>query len=39
LISILHYFYVINVAGLLGIWDEWRGVRHVTWDHIRKTDS
>jgi cellulose synthase/poly-beta-1,6-N-acetylglucosamine synthase-like glycosyltransferase len=37
LVSILHYFYVINLAGLLGIWDEWRGVRHVTWDHIRKT--
>lgn len=37
LVSVLHYFYVINLAGLLGIWDEWRGVRHVTWDHIRKT--
>jgi cellulose synthase/poly-beta-1,6-N-acetylglucosamine synthase-like glycosyltransferase len=39
LVSILHYFYVINLAGLLGIWDEWRGVRHVTWDHIRKAGS
>lgn len=37
IVSIFHYFYVINLAGLLGIWDEWRGVRHVTWDHIRKT--
>jgi cellulose synthase/poly-beta-1,6-N-acetylglucosamine synthase-like glycosyltransferase len=37
LISIFHYFYIINLAGLLGVWDEWRGVRHVTWDHIRKT--
>jgi len=36
LVSMLHYFYVINLAGLLGIWDEWRGMRHVTWDHIRK---
>jgi len=36
LVSILHYFYVVNLAGFLGIWDEWRGVRHVTWDHIRK---
>jgi hypothetical protein len=35
LVSILHYFYLINLAGLLGIWDEWRGMRHVTWDHIR----
>lgn len=36
LVSLLHYFYIINLAGLLGIWDEWRGMRHVTWDHIRK---
>jgi cellulose synthase/poly-beta-1,6-N-acetylglucosamine synthase-like glycosyltransferase len=39
LISIFYYFYVVNLAGLLGIWDEWRGVRHVTWDHIRKPGS
>lgn len=39
LISIIHYFYVINIAGFLGILDEWRGVRHVTWDHIRKAKS
>jgi cellulose synthase/poly-beta-1,6-N-acetylglucosamine synthase-like glycosyltransferase len=38
LVSIIHYFYVINVAGFLGIWDQWRGVRHVTWDHIRKVE-
>jgi cellulose synthase/poly-beta-1,6-N-acetylglucosamine synthase-like glycosyltransferase len=38
-VSIIHYFYVINTAGFLGIWDEWRGVRHVTWDHIRKAQS
>jgi cellulose synthase/poly-beta-1,6-N-acetylglucosamine synthase-like glycosyltransferase len=38
-VSLLHYFYVVNLAGLLGIWDEWRGMRHVTWDHIRKADS
>jgi cellulose synthase/poly-beta-1,6-N-acetylglucosamine synthase-like glycosyltransferase len=31
------YFYMINMAGLLGIWDEFRGVRHVTWNHIRNT--
>ncbi len=34
-VSILYYFYGINLAGFLGLWDEWRGVRHVTWDHIR----
>jgi cellulose synthase/poly-beta-1,6-N-acetylglucosamine synthase-like glycosyltransferase len=36
LVSILHYFYAINLAAVLGIWDEFRGVRHVTWDHIRQ---
>jgi len=35
-VAILYYFYAVNLAGFLGIWDEWRGVRHVTWDHIRK---
>jgi cellulose synthase/poly-beta-1,6-N-acetylglucosamine synthase-like glycosyltransferase len=35
-ISPFYYFYYVNLAGALGIWDEWRGVRHVTWDHIRK---
>lgn len=38
-VSVFHYFYAINLAGMLGIWDEWRGVHHVTWDHIRKVDS
>ena len=36
LASTLCYFYMINLAGLLGIWDEYRGIRHATWDHIRK---
>ena len=35
LVSTIAYFYMINVAALLGIWDEFRGVRHVTWSHIR----
>lgn len=38
-VSILYYFYLINLAGLLAIWDEWRGIRHVTWDHVRKTGT
>lgn len=37
LVSTIAYFYMINMAGLLGIWDEFRGVRHVTWSHIRNT--
>ena len=39
LISISYYFYLVNLAGFLGIWDECRGVRHATWDHIRKASS
>ena len=38
LISLLYYFYLVNLAGSLGIWDEWRGVRHATWDHVRKSE-
>jgi len=36
-VGTIAYFYMINTAGLLGIWDELRGVRHVTWSHIRDT--
>jgi cellulose synthase/poly-beta-1,6-N-acetylglucosamine synthase-like glycosyltransferase len=36
-LSLAYYFYAINLAGFLGIWDEYRGLRHVTWDHVRKT--
>jgi cellulose synthase/poly-beta-1,6-N-acetylglucosamine synthase-like glycosyltransferase len=35
LLSLFYYFYLINLAGALGIWDEYRGVRYVTWDHVR----
>lgn len=34
-----YYFYWVNFAAALGIWDNTRGVRHVTWDHIRKHQS
>jgi cellulose synthase/poly-beta-1,6-N-acetylglucosamine synthase-like glycosyltransferase len=37
LIAMSYYFYLVNLAGLLGIWDEYRGVRYVTWDHVRRT--
>lgn len=36
-VATLYYFYLVAVAGLLGIWDEYRGVRHVTWEHVRKS--
>lgn len=38
-VSILSYFYLVSLAGLLGIWDECRGVRHVTWEHVRRAGS
>jgi cellulose synthase/poly-beta-1,6-N-acetylglucosamine synthase-like glycosyltransferase len=33
---LLYYFYLINIAAMLGIIDNYRGKRHVTWDHVRK---
>ncbi|MCP5157417.1 MAG: glycosyltransferase family 2 protein [Ectothiorhodospiraceae bacterium] len=35
-VYIPYYFYLVNLAGLLGIWDEFRGVRHATWEHVRQ---
>lgn len=35
LLYLAYYFYLVNAAALLGIWDELRGVRHATWEHIR----
>lgn len=37
-VYITYYFYSVHLSAVLGIWDEFRGVRHVTWEHIRKTD-
>ena len=34
-IYLLYYFYLVNLAALLGIYDEFRGVRHTKWDHVR----
>lgn len=30
-----YYFYLVSIAALLGIWDQARGVRHTTWQHVR----
>jgi cellulose synthase/poly-beta-1,6-N-acetylglucosamine synthase-like glycosyltransferase len=38
-LAIVYYFYAVNLAGMLGILDQLRGVRYSTWDHIRKVDS
>jgi len=36
LLYVPYYFYFVHLSALLGIWDEFRGVKHVTWQHIRK---
>jgi len=35
-VYLFYYFYLVNIAALLGIYDEARGVRHSKWDHVRK---
>jgi cellulose synthase/poly-beta-1,6-N-acetylglucosamine synthase-like glycosyltransferase len=30
-----YYYFLVNLAALLGIWDEARGVRHAVWTHVR----
>ncbi len=35
LIYIPYYFFLVNIAALLGIIDNARGVKHVTWSHVR----
>ena len=34
---LFYYFYLVNLAALLGIWDESRGIRHSKWDHVRQS--
>jgi cellulose synthase/poly-beta-1,6-N-acetylglucosamine synthase-like glycosyltransferase len=36
IVSVFYYFYLVALAAVLGIWDDFKGVRHTTWDHIRK---
>ncbi len=33
--EILYYFYLSNLAAILGIFDYWTGNRYVTWEHVR----
>jgi cellulose synthase/poly-beta-1,6-N-acetylglucosamine synthase-like glycosyltransferase len=35
LVYLPYYFLLVNLAALLGIWDEARGVRHAVWTHVR----
>ena len=35
LIGLLYYFHMSSLAGLLGVIDEYRGIRHSTWEHVR----
>ena len=32
---LFYYFYLVNLAAVLGIYDQARGVRHSKWDHVR----
>ena len=36
LLYLLYYLCLVNLAAMLGILDNFRGIRYVTWDHIRK---
>lgn len=38
-LTMLYYFYLVNLGAVLGIVDNIRGKRHVTWDHIRKSNQ
>lgn len=33
------YFYLVNLAAMLGIWDQSRGIRHSKWEHVRKAGT
>ena len=35
LVYLFYYFYLVNCAAMLGIYDESRGIRHSQWDHVR----
>lgn len=35
IIYLPYYYYVVNTAALLGIIDEFRGIKHTVWEHIR----
>ena len=37
IVYLLYYFYLVNCAAMLGIYDESCGVRHSKWDHVRST--
>tara|TARA_R110001592_G_scaffold126336_1_gene337495 strand:+ start:131126 stop:132316 length:1191 start_codon:yes stop_codon:yes gene_type:complete len=35
LVYLCYYFYFVNFSAILGILDNAKGVRHITWDHVR----
>ncbi len=35
IVYLFYYFYLVNLAALLGIYDEARGIRHSKWNHVR----
>jgi len=34
-VSILYYFYLVSIAGILGIADDLRGLNYATWKPVR----
>lgn len=37
LLYITYYYYLVNLAALLGIWDDFRGEKYAVWEHVRET--
>ena len=35
LIYLPYYYFLVNIAGFLGIYDQFRGIKHTTWNHVR----
>jgi cellulose synthase/poly-beta-1,6-N-acetylglucosamine synthase-like glycosyltransferase len=37
LIYLPYYYYLVNLAAVLGIIDEFKGIRHTIWEHVRES--
>ena len=35
-LSIPYYYLIMNLSSMLGIYNNFRGIKYVTWDHVRK---
>ena len=34
-----YYFYLVYYAAMLGLYDEWRGIKHAVWNHVRDQEG